>query len=483
MLAVLHRQAHRLVRGLIPTLWLVLVAGRYLDVTAPGLYGRDFNLYWDSQHLGNVTAMLARAVPPWVLVTGAAAALFTVAAAWLASRLAFRQIASGVQHRGTRLALMTVALLTAGVYVSTARAGADASYFASPVTGAYARQARFVIAMAGPSRVAPALTPSPAMDARFDGLGGADVLLAFVEAYGAITYDNPDFARALAPSRDDLAAAAKATGRDVVSAFVHSPTFGASSWLAHLSLLTGVEVRDQYAYAAVMSSTRDTLSRAFRRQGYRSVAVMPGMRQAWPEGAFYGFDHIHDRRGLAYDGPEFGWWSIPDQFTLARFDALELAPRERRPVFAVFPTSTTHAPFGPVAPYQPDWSKVLTSGAFAAEDVAQAMAATPDLTNLSPSYVNAMGYEFTTFAGYVRTHAADDLMLILVGDHQPVAAVSGPGATYEVPIHIVARPGSVLTRLKSAGFTNGMHPRRPAIGTMSELVPILVTAFSSAQPD
>ena len=46
----------------------MLVAGHYLDVTAPGLYGREFNLYWDSQHLGNVTAMLARAAPTWLIV-------------------------------------------------------------------------------------------------------------------------------------------------------------------------------------------------------------------------------------------------------------------------------------------------------------------------------------------------------------------------------------------------------------------------------
>ncbi len=36
-----------------------------------------------------------------------------------------------------------------------------------------------------------------------------------------------------------------------------------------------------------------------------------------------------------------------------------------------------------------------------------------------------MAYEFTSFAGYVRQHAGDDLVLILIGDHQPVAAVSG----------------------------------------------------------
>src|SRR5258705_5691014 len=72
ILAVAHRWASRLARRVLPAIWIVLVAGRYLDVTAPGLYGRDFNLYWDSPYLGNVTAMLARAAP-WWLIAGAAA--------------------------------------------------------------------------------------------------------------------------------------------------------------------------------------------------------------------------------------------------------------------------------------------------------------------------------------------------------------------------------------------------------------------------
>ena len=33
----------------------------------------------------------------------------------------------------------------------------------------------------------------------------------------------------------------------------------------------------------------------FARRGYRTVALMPGMRQAWPEGAFYHFDQIYGR--------------------------------------------------------------------------------------------------------------------------------------------------------------------------------------------
>ena len=41
--------------------------GRYAEVTAPALYGRPVNLYWDAQHLPKVAAMLAE-VGPWWLV-------------------------------------------------------------------------------------------------------------------------------------------------------------------------------------------------------------------------------------------------------------------------------------------------------------------------------------------------------------------------------------------------------------------------------
>lgn len=483
LLALAGAKARRLARWVLPTIWVVLVAGHYLDVTAPGLYGRDFNLYWDSQHLGNVAAMLARAVPTWLIVGALASLLLVAGLTWLAARAALGQVASAVARPRPRRALAALSVLVVGAYaVAAAVGGAAGSLFSDPATATYARQARFVLAMAGPARAAPAPDASPPMDSTLAALGGADVVLAFVEAYGAVTYDNPAFAVALASSRADLEGSARATGREVLSAFVASPTFGASSWLAHLTLLTGVEVRDQYAYVAVMASERDTLPKAFRRRGYRSVALMPGMRQAWPEGAFYGFDRIYGRADLDYAGPSFGWWSIPDQYALARLDALELGGRGRAPRLVVFPTSTTHAPFGPVAPYQPDWSKMLTPEAFEPDAVARAMAATPDLTNLSPSYLRAMAYEFTAFAGYVREHAGDQQVLILIGDHQPVAAVSGRGASYDVPVHVIGSAGPVMERLRAAGFTPGIDPPRAAIGPMHGLVPILLDAFGPPAP-
>ena len=243
------------------------------------------------------------------------------------------------------------------------------------------------------------------------------------------------------PCRSSVAVVTE-TDREVVTAYVESPTFGGSSWLAHLSLISGVEVRDQFAYTSLMASSRETMISNFARRGYRTVALMPGMRQAWPEGAFYRYDQIYGRDLLEYRGPEFGWWSIPDQYALAKIDALERNRLTRKPLFLVFPTSTTHAPFGPVAPYQPDWSRMLASDAFGKADVERAMASTPDLTNLRPSYTHAMAYEYATIAGYLRQHPRDGMILIAIGDHQPPAAVSGRGASWSVPVHVFGRRGA-----------------------------------------
>ena len=49
-------------------MWVFLVLGRYAEVTAPALYGRPVNLYWDSRHVSAVAAMLARAASTWWLV-------------------------------------------------------------------------------------------------------------------------------------------------------------------------------------------------------------------------------------------------------------------------------------------------------------------------------------------------------------------------------------------------------------------------------
>src|SRR5205085_11459537 len=142
---------------------------------------------------------------------------------------------------------------------------------------------------------------SPVIESSFAQVEGADVFLVFVESYGAVA-NAPAFAARLAPARQRLDADIRDTGRDVVSAYVESPTFGGSSWLAHISLISGIEVRDHDTNAVLMTQKRDTLVTTFKQHGYRTVAMMPGTWKDWPEGAFYGFDDIYGGERLDYPG-------------------------------------------------------------------------------------------------------------------------------------------------------------------------------------
>jgi hypothetical protein len=206
--------------------------------------------------------------------------------------------------------------------------------------------------------------------------------------------------------------------------------------------------------------------------------MMPGLWYPWPEGAFYGFQDFYDGPRLAYQGPSFGWWDMPDQFTLARLDERETSRPDRPPLFVFYPTVSTHAPFSPLAPYQPDWQKLLTPRPFTDEELARAYVGEPDYENLGPGYADAVAYAYETFAGYVRQRAGRDYVMILVGDHQPPALVTGEKASWDVPIHIITNRHDILGSLTASGFRPGLTPVRPRLGAMHEAVPINLSAFS-----
>jgi hypothetical protein len=124
---------------------------------------------------------------------------------------------------------------------------------------------------------------------------------------------------------------------------------------------------------------------------------------------------------------------------------------------------------------------VLTANPYDEPDVERAMAATPDLTNLTPNYVKAMAYDFHTLAGYLREQR-DDPVIIVIGDHQPPAAVSGREATWRVPVHVITRRRHILQGLIEHGFHQGLEPQRPALGPMHALVPVLLDVFDAPAP-
>jgi hypothetical protein len=227
-----------------------------------------------------------------------------------------------------------------------------------------------------------------------------------------------------------------------------------------------------------MTEHRQTVVTNFAARGYRTLAIMPWLWYPWPEGAFYGFQDLYNGPRLDYKGPSFGWWDMPDQFTLARLDDEEVAKGSRRPLFVFYPTVSTHTPFSPVPPYQPDWKRMLTPTPFSDADLDRSYTGEPDYTNLGPGYADAVAYTYETFAGYVRQRAGRDYVMILIGDHQPPAAVTGEHAPWDVPMHVITNRSDVLDSLLAHGFVRGLTPERPHFGEMHEVVPIVLDALS-----
>ena len=513
-------------RGLIAALAAVGVLftlARYAEVTAPALYGRGVNLYWDARHVGGLIGMLAGVAPAWqVLAVFVAGVLALVAGGWLLGRCVARiaraldPAAPGRFAAATRRGLVGGAVAVLLLFAADRAGGFPErgfGYFSIPVAQTWARQAALLggswlanrathglsVASAKGDEAPGAATAGvaggvviPALHTPSSAGPRADVYVVFVESYGAVAWQRADIAARLVESRAALAASIARTGRGVVSAWVRSPTFGSGSWLAHASLIAGTEVRDGDDYARLLLRPRTKLTEAFRADGYRVLALMPGLRQAWPEGDYFRFDAIYGAAALDYRGPEFGWWRIPDQFALARLDQLEdaraagVAPvgaasggPVRAPRFVFFPTISSHMPFRPTPPYQPDWARVVSPEPYG-EDAARAIAQAPDWLQLGPAYGDSLAYAQRTLAGYLERRVGQPLVMLLLGDHQPPAAVSGEGAIHDVPVHVIADRPELLEALLSQGFVAGLDPSGPAIGPMHALGPLLIAALATA---
>jgi hypothetical protein len=312
-------------------------------------------------------------------------------------------------------------------------------------------------------------------------LRGRDFKLFFLESYGAVAYDQPVASRRLAPVRAQLAADIAASGRLVASAFVRSPTFAGGSDLAHMSLLSGIDLADPLRHHLLLTTDRPTLISLFRRAGYQSVGLYPALSWEWPERAFYGFDLFLEGRDLDYRGPPLGHWKIPDQFSIARFEELHPLRVDSPPRFLFFPTITTHWPFAPVPPYQTDWQRLLTPDPFGAEVAARLGDEATGWIDKLPGYIDMFEYTYRWLDGYLQRPEARESVMLWVGDHQPASSVTGEGASWDVPVHVITRDADLLARFVALGFRPGLEPRRPALGGLHDLTALLLKAFEATK--
>jgi hypothetical protein len=301
-------------------------------------------------------------------------------------------------------------------------------------------------------------TSVPASDL-LTGLRGKDVIIAFVESYGQTaiqgTSSSPGVDAFLRRSTASLARA----GWSTQSAWLTAPSFGGISELAHSTLQSGLWVNSPQRFSQLVSSSRFTLSDAFDKAGWRTVSDSPADDTTWPPGTqFYHYDQLYDRRNVGYHGPTFSYASMPDQYTFAEFQRLELGPGHK-PVMAEIDMVSSHSPWAPLPTMVP-WSKVGNGSIF---DPMPARGQTPlsvlgSASKQRQAFGRAIQYSMQALTSWVTELNDPNLVLILLGDEQPAGPISRPGASHEVPISIVARDPSVFRRIASWHWQDGLLP-------------------------
>jgi phosphatidylglycerophosphate synthase len=416
------------------------------------------------------------------LVIAVAIVVLAVAAAWGALR-------AGAAIRTGRARSMTAASTVAVVWIAAALLGsqlvpgqpAAAAASVDAIAAAMSRAASGLAALADlPRRIAADPYRDFPGSELLTGLRGKDVVFAFVESYGRVAVQDPGLSPGVRQVLRDGEAQLAADGYSSQSAFLTSPTFGGISWLAHSTLQTGLWIDRQSIHDAVMQSDRLTLSGAFRDAGWRTVSVAPSDTEPWPAGtSFYRYDTLYNAHNVGYQGPSFGYAQIPDQYTWKYFADHELAG-PHQPVMAEIDLVSSHTPWAPLPQLVP-WSEVTDSAVYDQQAV-QGQPASVVWQNplqVRQAYAESIRYSLGAMFSFLEQSGDPDLVLVVLGDHQPATIVSGQHANRDVPISIISKDPAVFHSIADWQWQNGMLPAADApIWPMSAFRDRLLTAFS-----
>jgi hypothetical protein len=90
-------------------------------------------------------------------------------------------------------------------------------------------------------------------------------------------------------------------------------------------------------------------------------------------------------------------------------------------------------------------------------------------------------YSLRVLTSWVTEAHDPNLVLILLGDEQPGAPITGAGASHEVPISIIAHDPSVFRQIASWRWQDGLLPGPSApLESMSAFRNQFLGAFSTA---
>ena len=328
-------------------------------------FDRPFHPLYDTAYAGSAVGLLGDSVGhAGAVVVQIGAGLLVVALIALLPLSAVRLTRLVATHR--RLSIRVLALLTAIAMVTTlsgARLGPArpiASTASARLAYTHAAQVRddlrdqreFVRALEAGS------LPDTPDDDLLTGLRGKDVLARLRRELRAHGARPPQVVESALDAGERRLQKAGFSSRQRLS---HLADLRWPQLAGPLTLQSGLWVDNQRRYDHLVTLDRLTLTDAFGRAGWRTVADAPANDEDWPAATtYYHYDQVYDRRNVGYAGPEFSYASMPDQYTLAALQRLELERPHRAPVMAEIDLVSSHTPWAPL-PRLVDWNRSATA--------------------------------------------------------------------------------------------------------------------------
>ncbi|KKD05992.1 CDP-alcohol phosphatidyltransferase [Streptomyces sp. WM6386] len=466
----------------------VLTVLNVLDMGFREYLGRGFNLVLDWELLDDAQSYVADSMGGTFAVLSAVGAVLLVLVlvgvmALAMVRLSNVLVASRpVAARGTLIAALAwitcyaLGLQIAGTPIASDRAADALKIQARRVADTVRDEAAF-------AKEAKADTFGATPGAQLvPDLRGKDVIFTFIESYGRSAIEDP----VMAPGVDStLAAQTKAldkAGFHAKSGWLTSATYGGSSWLGHSTFLSGLWIDNQQRYRTVTSGDHLTLTKAFHKTGaWDTVGVMPGIQKGWPEAKYYGLDKVYNAFQLGYQGPKFSWSTMPDQYALEAFQRLVHGKKRDKPLMSEVILTSSHQPWAPI-PKLVDWDRLGDGSVF---DAIQKAGKKPgdivtDSAKSREEYGKSIQYSVTALTQWLERYGTDDTVLVFLGDHQPIARVSGDHASRDVPVSIVAKDPKILDKIANWNWTDGLRPSHNApVWKMSSFRDRFLTAYGS----
>jgi hypothetical protein len=321
-----------------------------------------------------------------------------------------------------------------------------------------------------------AVTPSD-----LSGLGGRNVFLFVVESYGETVFRRPAFVSSTRTLYDGFETALGKAGFGMATGVLQSSTYGGRSWLAQATLSTGVKTTNQLEYALLLAKQPPAIAKFFERAGYRSVLAQPGTTRPWPKGAFYGFNQRYYSWNFDYRGPSFDWATMPDQFVIDFVHRREVAAAHG-PLFIEYVLVSSHAPWSIQPRLVEDWSTLGDGSLYNQLKPRRYAIEWPKFQNAGDAYIRSIKYDLQLLERYILDNVKDDSLIVVLGDHQPVADVSGHADSRGVPVHVLSRNSELVRPFVARGYQPGMRPGpAPREQGLETFLPNFLADFSRAR--